>query len=71
MIYELIFVQNFVIMYNILKTEVLSLTALQQEKVQNTDSSTSSILDLHCIQVPVGHRIIQVPIGPQKSVHVK
>ena len=55
MIYEPIFVHNFVIMYNILKTEVLSLTALQQENVQNTDTSTSSMLDLHCIQVPVGH----------------
>ena len=42
-------------MYNILKTEVLSLTALQQENVQNTDMSTSSMLDLHYIQVPVGH----------------
>ena len=62
-IYELIFVQNFVIMYNILKTEVLSLTALQQEDVQNIDSSTSSMLDLHCKQVPIGHRIIQVPVG--------
>ena len=63
MIYEPIFVQNFVIMYIILKTEVLSLTALQQENVQNTDTSTSSMLDLHCIQVPIGRRIIQVPVG--------
>ena len=50
-------------MYIILKTEVLSLTALQQENVQNTDTSTSSMLDLHCIQVPIGRRIIQVPVG--------